>query len=1104
MPRLFWFRRLHEPRRNCRRARHPQPTCKPVLESLEDRLAPAVLTVNTTCDDPAQAITSALTLRDAIALVNQGGDPTSLGQASMPAAWAAQIDTSAGPFGSGDTIKFNIPWNDPGHVYYRDDGVAGQLSPVNVAVVPSNTTSDADLANPSLVGAGNTIDPDWAHSWWSIQLTGAGLGVVRPTVIDGYSQSGACCNTLATGDNAVLRISIDGSRIAGGPGLASLCILALGDGSTVRGLDLRNSGFSAIYLTSSNDQVAGDFLGVDPSGTVADATADVVDYAVLTTANTHNVTIGGSTPAARNVVLGARLEIEYSSGVRIEGNYIGTDPSGTRAPDPDPGVLGVTLEDTTNCSVVNNLISGNTDSNGILMYTDPGIGGGNRVAGNLIGTDATGTRPLPNGTGIQVWNGTNDTIGGTSAVDANVVAFNDGPGIDVVSGTGESVEGNSVHDNAGVGVWLEADPFGKDDLNSPVNGGRASGVRVERNSIYGDGGLGIALGSLALDVNGQPTNDPNAWVGTGPSGVLLNDSQGHDGANNDQNFPLLAAAQSGSSVLVSGRLSSAACTQYTVDVYANDPSTLHSSLFYQGQYYGEGQYYLGSATVTTDGSGNVTFAAAFSAANLPGGVLPDGWSVSATATDPGGNTSEFGPDVQATSGNALQSVLTSGATVNVQAATTDEVNTVLSAVSQLSANTSGTLSLNLSGFTKYGSETVSAPQDLTVFLNGDPVSAVPTTVDPAVPALVVTSGKVIVSNVTFTESGDAPTILVTGGSLTLRHDVIQESTGFNDAAISITGGTVDLGTAADPGGNTINVNGAGTFIRNTTANPVSAVGDTFEITGQATPWPVPLAVKSSSSLMLVGNSPPPLSGSVNGVPFTGTVTYTTPFGDQVTVTLGTAATSASPVGQYAITPSLSGPDAGNYILGPEASAAGTMYVVSLGADPSSTIAAQAVTFWDNKGNTKLITAADLSSLDALNLVNQGGAAFDPHSVAQLQAWLSVSPNATAAYQLAVQLAVADLNVLAGYVHATDLVYAAALLPFASAYPIPGLTAGGFIDVQNLMTAANAALAQVGPGTPSGDPNQAYEAALAQVLRMADSNSDFVTQELLWGLLGTFV
>jgi hypothetical protein len=126
------------------------------------------------------------------------------------------------------------------------------------------------------------------------------------------------------------------------------------------------------------------------------------------------------------------------------------------------------------------------------------------------------------------------------------------------------------------------------------------------------------------------------------------------------------------------------------------------------------------------------------------------------------------------------------------------------------------------------------------------------------------------------------------------------------------------------------------------------------------------------------------------------------------------------------------------------------------------------------------------------LVTQDGSAFDPRSVAQLQAWLSISPNATAAYQLAVQLAAMDLNVLAGYVDASDLVYAGGLLPFAAADNIVGLTAGGFIDINELMQAANAALNQVSPGAPSGDPNQAFELALAQVLQAANANTDFVS------------
>jgi ELWxxDGT repeat protein len=393
--------------------------------------------------------------------------------------------------------------------------------------------------------------------------------------------------------------------------------------------------------------------------------------------------------------------------------------------------------------------------------------------------------------------------------------------------------------------------------------------------------------------------------------------------------------------------------------------------------------------------------------------------------------------------------------------------------------------VNLASGVQFNEASLVIPQGIRVQINGGTWLG-------GSPALTFFSGDLTITGATFLNSTNAPTILVSGGHLTLRNDLIQESTAYNQAAIQVTGGTVDLGTAAEPGHNIINVNGAGEFVHNTTANPITAAGDTFE-----------LSVTVNSSLMLAGKSPPPLTGFVNGTPFTGSITYTTVAGDQVTVTLGTTATSGSGVNQYAILATLSAAGANKYVINPATSTNGIMYVVSVGADPTSTTGAQAVTFWDNKGNAKLITAADLSSLDVLNLVTQGGSAFDPKSVQQLQSWLSISPNATTAYQLAVQLAAMDLNVLAGYVKTTDLVYAGALLPYAAADNIAGLTSGGFIDVQDLMQAANAALGQVNPGAPANDANQAYESALVQVLQAANGNNDFVQQDVLWNLLALY-
>src|SRR5205085_9160081 len=99
----------------------------------------------------------------------------------------------------------------------------------------------------------------------------------------------------------------------------------------------------------------------------------------------------------------------------------------------------------------------------------------------------------------------------------------------------------------------------------------------------------------------------------------------------------------------------------------------------------------------------------------------------------------------------------------------------------------------------------------------------------------------------------------------------------------------------------------------------TAAGDSFGIDSQATVWPIPLTLTTDKSLMLVGNGPPPLIGSVNGTTFTGATTYTTTFGDSVNVTLRTGASAASPTGQYLIAAVLSGPDAGNYFINPATS-----------------------------------------------------------------------------------------------------------------------------------------------------------------------------------------
>ena len=111
--------------------------------------------------------------------------------------------------------------------------------------------------------------------------------------------------------------------------------------------------------------------------------------------------------------------------------------------------------------------------------------------------------------------------------------------------------------------------------------------------------------------------------------VTPNDPEdGDSGPNNLQNFPVLATAvTSAGSTTIDGSLNSTPSTMFLVEFFSNsvcDPSG-----------FGEGESFLGSGTVITDGSGNGSFSE-----TLPTGATP-GQFVTATATDLDGNTSEF-------------------------------------------------------------------------------------------------------------------------------------------------------------------------------------------------------------------------------------------------------------------------------------------------------------------------------------------------------------------------------------------------------------------------------------------------------------------------------
>ncbi|MBV8856963.1 MAG: SBBP repeat-containing protein [Acidobacteria bacterium] len=260
------------------------------------------------------------------------------------------------------------------------------------------------------------------------------------------------------------------------------------------------------------------------------------------------------------------------------------------------------------------------------------VGDGNVVEGCYLGLNAAGAAPAsqPNATGVSV-RGSNNRIGGTQPGEGNVISGN-GWGVRLFSGQ-NVVQGNRIGTDAAGSAPVANTVAGvTSDGHDNQLGGDAPGAGnlvafnqagvllqnpsafnndIRGNSIFSNAGLGIDLGT---DLGATP-DDP-----------LDADS----GPNLLQNFPVLAGVTSaGGTTHVEGTLNSTPGTQFRIDFYSN--------LACDAAGYGEGARPFGSMTLTTNSAGDAHISADLPSALAAGRVL------TATATDPTGNTSEFSP-----------------------------------------------------------------------------------------------------------------------------------------------------------------------------------------------------------------------------------------------------------------------------------------------------------------------------------------------------------------------------------------------------------------------------------------------------------------------------
>lgn len=464
---------------------------------------------------------------------------------AAPAAQAATVTVT----GTGDTVTVD------GSVTLRE-----AIASVNGA---ASVNADVVAAGPPY-GTADTIAFDIGGGGPQTIVVGATpLPVIaRQVVIDGYTQGGSSPNTLAIGDTAVLNVILQGSTA----GVHGLELNSLAASSVIRGLVLQGH-FFALQVGASGVTIAGNFIGTDRTAVSSSAT----------TANSRGInvtiggnTIGGSTPADRNVISGNGFGITLNSQLAnaVLGNYIGLNGAGNAAlGNTNAGILfgsgvgiggatigGITASPGTG---VGNVISGN-GSDGIRMLTGGGGAtiGVATIQGNIMGLDAAGGTAIPN-VGANVYLFDSDlptdgvprlgpvTVGGLAAGAGNVLS---GSGHGIFSqARGTVLFGNRIGTDI-TGTLARPNTFGAEIsgggmvfvaatiVGNVVAGNSSDGARVfsaraafENNRIgttpggaaLGNGGHGILVDNGAASIGDTLPGAGNVIANNGNTGVLV-------------------------------------------------------------------------------------------------------------------------------------------------------------------------------------------------------------------------------------------------------------------------------------------------------------------------------------------------------------------------------------------------------------------------------------------------------------------------------------------------------------------------------------------------------------------------------------------------------
>ncbi|MFH0866485.1 MAG: T9SS type A sorting domain-containing protein [Bacteroidota bacterium] len=323
-----------------------------------------------------------------------------------------------------------------------------------------------------------------------------------------------------------------------------------------------NTEIGVYIESSDSNKISANYLGPDASGISAIKIGDSLvqgNGIELNVTAKYNIT-GGYTAGERNVISGNRVYgfIYYGncSYNPLVGNYIGTTATGNASL---PNATGICIDASSNHNLIEkNLLSGNM-SYGIFIVTNGT--NYNEMKGNLIGTNAAGTDTVPNDIGLIIAGGARyNIIGGLNATDRNIISGNRYDGIEMADQNTDSnrIIGNYIGTDItgtirlgnSIGIGISTNPKHNNFSYNLISGNKRMGIvlyeHADSNIIHSNkigtaanGTSDLGNGSAGIAIAYGPKHNFIGTIGFGNI-IAFNDSGGVVIADSDSKYNMIS------------------------------------------------------------------------------------------------------------------------------------------------------------------------------------------------------------------------------------------------------------------------------------------------------------------------------------------------------------------------------------------------------------------------------------------------------------------------------------------------------------------------------------------------------------------------------------